>query len=91
MVSVSSFPFRTVFCMNRLCAWLSLLTGTPQIQKLMTVMIRQHEALFPPSKDVAPSPPIEKSDKKKNSAPRSFVGWESAEVTTSHNHFQRSP
>nr|XP_029494060.1 rho GTPase-activating protein 25-like [Oncorhynchus nerka] len=58
---------------------ITMMKGTPQIQKLMTVMIRQHEALFPPSKDVAPSPPIEKSDKKKNSAPRSFVGWESAE------------
>uniref|UniRef100_A0A4W5R7Z7 Rho GTPase activating protein 25 n=1 Tax=Hucho hucho TaxID=62062 RepID=A0A4W5R7Z7_9TELE len=68
---------------------ITMMKGTPQIQKLMTVMIRQHEALFPPSKDLAPSPPIKKSDNKKNSAPRSFVGWESAEVTTSHNYFQR--
>ncbi|XP_023834501.1 rho GTPase-activating protein 25 isoform X1 [Salvelinus sp. IW2-2015] len=58
---------------------ITMMTGTPQIQKLMTVMIRQHEALFPPSKDVAPSPPSKKSESKKNSAPRSFVGWESAE------------
>ncbi|KAG9333055.1 hypothetical protein JZ751_013840 [Albula glossodonta] len=35
----------------------TMMKGTPQIQKLMTVMIRQHEDLFPPSKDVAPSPP----------------------------------
>lgn len=34
---------------------ITMMKGTPQIQKLMTVMIRQHEALFPPSKDVAPS------------------------------------
>lgn len=56
-----------------------LFTATPQIQKLMTVMIRQHEALFPPSKDVLPSPPSKKVESKK-STPRSFVGWESAEV-----------
>ncbi|XP_023858774.1 rho GTPase-activating protein 25 [Salvelinus sp. IW2-2015] len=58
---------------------ITMMKDTPQIQKLMTVMIRQHKALFPPSKDVAPSPPTEKSDNKKSSAPRSFVGWESAE------------
>ncbi|XP_010874931.1 rho GTPase-activating protein 25 [Esox lucius] len=57
----------------------TMMKATPLIQKLMTVMIRQHAALFPPSKDVAPSPPRQKSDNKKNNAPRSFVGWESAE------------
>ncbi|CAB1322160.1 unnamed protein product [Coregonus sp. 'balchen'] len=51
---------------------ITMMKGTPQIQKLMTVMIRQHEALFPPSEDVAPSPPSKKSESKKHSAPRSF-------------------
>lgn len=59
--------------------------ATPQIQKLMTVLIRQHEALFPPSKDVLPSPPAKKSESKKKNTPRSFVGWESAEVRASSN------
>lgn len=57
---------------------ITVMKATPQIQKLMTVMIRQHEALFPPSKDEVPSPPTNKSDSQKN-APRSFVGWESTE------------
>lgn len=60
---------------------ITMMKGTPQIQKVMTVMIRQHADLFPPSNDVAPSPPSKKSDSK-NSAPRSFVGWESAECET---------
>ncbi|XP_029915056.1 rho GTPase-activating protein 25 [Myripristis murdjan] len=59
---------------------ITVMKATPQIQKLMTVLIRQHEALFPPSKDVLPSPPAKKSGSKKKSAPRSFVGWESAEM-----------
>lgn len=42
-------------------------------------MIRQHEALFPLSKDVLPSPPSNKAESQKNT-PRSFVGWESSEV-----------
>lgn len=54
-------------------------TATPQIQKLMTVMIRRHETLFPLSKDVLPPSPSNKAESQKN-APRSFVGWESAEV-----------
>lgn len=68
--------------LRRLTFWPRCLfpsTATPQIQNLMTVMIRQHEALFPPSKDVLPSPPRKKAESQKN-APRSFVGWESAEV-----------
>uniref|UniRef100_A0A668AT89 Rho GTPase activating protein 25 n=1 Tax=Myripristis murdjan TaxID=586833 RepID=A0A668AT89_9TELE len=64
---------------------ITVMKATPQIQKLMTVLIRQHEALFPPSKDVLPSPPAKKSGSKKKSAPRSFVGWESAEVRPSSN------
>ncbi|KAJ8005844.1 hypothetical protein DPEC_G00122130 [Dallia pectoralis] len=57
----------------------TMMKATPLIQKLMTVLIRQHVPLFPPSKDVAASPPSQKSDSKKNNAPRSFVGWESSE------------
>ncbi|KAK2837681.1 hypothetical protein Q5P01_014893 [Channa striata] len=58
---------------------ITVMKATPQIQKLMTVMIRQHETLFPLSKDVLPSPPSKKAESQKN-APRSFVGWESAEM-----------
>uniref|UniRef100_A0A3P9MP98 Rho GTPase activating protein 25 n=1 Tax=Oryzias latipes TaxID=8090 RepID=A0A3P9MP98_ORYLA len=57
----------------------SVMKATPKIQKLMTVMIRQHESLFPPSKDPPPSSPPAKSANQNNS-PRSFVGWESAEM-----------
>ncbi|KFP67041.1 Rho GTPase-activating protein 25, partial [Cariama cristata] len=55
-----------------------IMRGTPQIQKVMTVMISDHADLFPPSKDVPPSPPAQRNDKK---APilRSSVGWDSAE------------
>uniref|UniRef100_A0A8C0Y2H4 Rho GTPase-activating protein 24 n=1 Tax=Cyprinus carpio carpio TaxID=630221 RepID=A0A8C0Y2H4_CYPCA len=63
---------------------ISMMKGTPMIQKVMTVMIRHHELLFPPSKDKLPSPlPSKKSKSKKNSNPRSFVGWESAECEVS--------
>ncbi|KAM6930237.1 rho GTPase-activating protein 25 [Xenentodon cancila] len=58
---------------------ITVMKATPQIQKLMTMMIRQHEALFPVSKDVIPSSPSNKAESQKN-APRSFVGWESAEM-----------
>ncbi|XP_024908548.1 rho GTPase-activating protein 25-like isoform X2 [Cynoglossus semilaevis] len=58
---------------------ITVMKATPHIQKLMTVMIRQHEVLFPPSKDLLPSPPSKKAESKK-STPRSFVGWESAEI-----------
>ncbi|XP_061586419.1 rho GTPase-activating protein 25 [Cololabis saira] len=58
---------------------ITVMKATPQIQKLMTVMIRRHEALFPLSKDVVPSSPSNKAESQKN-APRSFVGWESAEM-----------
>lgn len=58
---------------------ITVMKATPQIQKLMTVMIRQHETLFPLSKDVLPSPPANKAESQKNT-PRSFVGWESAEM-----------
>ncbi|XP_074784630.1 rho GTPase-activating protein 25 isoform X2 [Athene noctua] len=55
-----------------------IMRGTPQIQKVMTVMISDHEDLFPPSKDVLPSPPAHKNDKKAP-IPRSSVGWDAAE------------
>ncbi|KFW69325.1 Rho GTPase-activating protein 25, partial [Pygoscelis adeliae] len=55
-----------------------IMRGTPQIQKVMTVMISDHADLFPPSKDVLPSPPAQKNDKKAP-IPRSSVGWDSAE------------
>ncbi|XP_030594294.1 rho GTPase-activating protein 25 [Archocentrus centrarchus] len=58
---------------------ITVMKATPQIQKLMTVMIRQHETLFPLSKDVLPSSPSNKAESQKN-APRSFVGWESSEM-----------
>ncbi|XP_074526392.1 rho GTPase-activating protein 25 [Halichoeres trimaculatus] len=58
---------------------ITVMKATPQIQKLMTVMIRQHETLFPLSKDVLPASPSNKAESQKNT-PRSFVGWESAEM-----------
>uniref|UniRef100_A0A3B3CLW6 Rho GTPase activating protein 25 n=1 Tax=Oryzias melastigma TaxID=30732 RepID=A0A3B3CLW6_ORYME len=63
----------------------TMMKATPQIQKLMTVMIRQHESLFPPIKDPPPSSPPVKTENQKNS-PRSFVGWESAEVQYMKRH-----
>ncbi|NXJ80561.1 RHG25 protein, partial [Trogon melanurus] len=55
-----------------------IMRGTPRIQKVMTVMISDHAELFPPSKDVPPSPPTQKNDKKAP-IPRSSVGWDAAE------------
>ncbi|XP_053944902.1 rho GTPase-activating protein 25 isoform X2 [Cuculus canorus] len=55
-----------------------IMRGTPQIQKVMTVMISDHADLFPPSKDVLPSSPAHKNDKKAH-IPRSSVGWDAAE------------
>ncbi|NXV36873.1 RHG25 protein, partial [Rissa tridactyla] len=55
-----------------------IMRGTPQIQKVMTVMISDHADLFPPSKDVPPSLPALKNDKKAP-IPRSSVGWDAAE------------
>ncbi|CAL8262554.1 unnamed protein product [Boreogadus saida] len=60
---------------------ITMMKATPQIQRLMTLMIRHHEELFPRARDLPPSPPASKTrKKKKSSAPRSFVGWEGAEV-----------
>ncbi|NWT85893.1 RHG25 protein, partial [Lanius ludovicianus] len=58
-----------------------IMRGTPQVQKVMTVMISDHEKLFPPSKDVPPSPPAQKNEKKAP-VPRSSVGWGAAEGPT---------
>ncbi|NXA66128.1 RHG25 protein, partial [Mohoua ochrocephala] len=55
-----------------------IMRGTPQVQKVMTVMISDHEKLFPPSKDVPPSPPALKNEKK-GPVSRSSVGWGAAE------------
>lgn len=58
---------------------MTVMKATTQIQNLMRVMIKQHETLFPVSKDVLPASPSNKAESQKN-APRSFVGWESAEL-----------
>ncbi|NXM02536.1 RHG25 protein, partial [Tyrannus savana] len=56
----------------------SIMRGTPRVQKVMTVMISDHESLFPLSKDVPLSPPAPQNDKKAP-VPRSSVGWGAAE------------
>ncbi|XP_074143251.1 rho GTPase-activating protein 25 isoform X1 [Sminthopsis crassicaudata] len=56
-----------------------IMTGTLQIQRVMTMMIRDHEVLFPKSKDITPSSPAQKHDSKKSPVPRSSVGWDAAE------------
>ncbi|NWU87102.1 RHG25 protein, partial [Onychorhynchus coronatus] len=56
----------------------TIMRGTPRVQKVMTVMISDHENLFPLSKDVPLSPPAPKNDKKAP-VPRSSVGWGAAE------------
>ncbi|NWI13494.1 RHG25 protein, partial [Crypturellus soui] len=57
-----------------------IMRGTPQIQKVMTVMISDHADLFPAAKDGPPSADAEKnSDLKKGPVPRSSVGWDAAE------------
>nr|XP_025873601.1 rho GTPase-activating protein 25 isoform X1 [Vulpes vulpes] len=56
-----------------------IMRGTPQIQRVMTMMIRDHEVLFPKSKDVPLSPPAQKNDPKKPPVARSSVGWDATE------------
>ncbi|XP_007065540.2 rho GTPase-activating protein 25 isoform X1 [Chelonia mydas] len=57
-----------------------IMRGTPQIQRVMTVMISDHAKLFPVSKDEPPSPPAtQRNDSKKIQVPRSSVGWDAAE------------
>ncbi|XP_054853927.1 rho GTPase-activating protein 25 [Eublepharis macularius] len=57
----------------------TIMRGTHHIQKAMTVMISEHTTLFPVSKDVPPSPPLQKGDSKKTPVPRSSVGWGAVE------------
>uniref|UniRef100_G3URM3 Rho GTPase activating protein 25 n=1 Tax=Meleagris gallopavo TaxID=9103 RepID=G3URM3_MELGA len=59
----------------------TIMRGTLPIQKVMTVMISNHADLFPPSKDVPPSPTAQQNDKK-TPILRSSVGWDSAEDST---------
>ncbi|XP_032208204.1 rho GTPase-activating protein 25 isoform X3 [Mustela erminea] len=56
-----------------------IMRGTPQIQRVMTMMIRDHEVLFPKSKDAPLSPPAQKNDPKKPPVARSSVGWDATE------------
>lgn len=58
-----------------------IMSGTPQIQRVMTMMIRDHEVLFPKSKDVPVSPTTQKNDPKKPPVTRSSVGWDATEDT----------
>lgn len=58
---------------------LFFLSGTLQIQRVMTMMIRDHEVLFPKSKDAPLSPPAQKNDPKKPPVARSSVGWDATE------------
>ncbi|NXC98842.1 RHG25 protein, partial [Certhia familiaris] len=68
-----------------------IMRGTPQVQKVMTVMISDHQKLFPPAKDVPPSPPAQKTEKKAP-VPRSCVGWGAAEDPRPPcSVFQRDP
>ncbi|KGL84621.1 Rho GTPase-activating protein 25, partial [Tinamus guttatus] len=57
-----------------------IMRGTPQIQKVVTVMISDHAELFPASKDGSLSSDAEKPNEfKKAPVPRSSVGWDAAE------------
>nr|XP_045009464.1 rho GTPase-activating protein 25 isoform X2 [Jaculus jaculus] len=56
-----------------------IMRGTPQIQRVMTMMIRDHEVLFPKSKDALLSPSAQKNDPKKPPVPRNSVGWDATE------------
>ncbi|XP_042636775.1 rho GTPase-activating protein 25 [Orycteropus afer afer] len=56
-----------------------IMRGTPQIQRVMTMMIRDHEVLFPKSKDAPLLPPAQKNDPKKPPVARSSVGWDATE------------
>ncbi|KAM5227235.1 rho GTPase-activating protein 25 isoform 2-T2 [Ctenodactylus gundi] len=56
-----------------------IMRGTPQIQRVMTMMIRDHEVLFPKSEDTPLSPFAQKNDPKKPPVPRSSVGWDATE------------
>ncbi|XP_041065759.1 rho GTPase-activating protein 25-like [Carcharodon carcharias] len=53
----------------------AIMRGTPQVQKLMTILISSHDELFPKHEDKPPSP-------LRISAQRSMVGWGAAEFAT---------
>ncbi|CAH2274770.1 rho GTPase-activating 25 [Pelobates cultripes] len=61
----------------------AIMQSTPQIQKLMTVMISYHEKFFPKTNDLPAEPAPQKNDCKKLQVPRSSVGWETSEETVS--------
>ncbi|XP_072341730.1 rho GTPase-activating protein 25-like isoform X3 [Scyliorhinus torazame] len=53
----------------------AIMRGTPQIQKLMTILISKHDELFPKLEDKPPSP-------LRTSVQRSMVGWGAADLAT---------
>uniref|UniRef100_A0A670Z935 Rho GTPase-activating protein 24 n=1 Tax=Pseudonaja textilis TaxID=8673 RepID=A0A670Z935_PSETE len=57
----------------------TIMRGTPQIQKVMTTMISDHKKLFPGAKDPQPSPPPSESGSKKAPVLRSSVGWDAVQ------------
>ncbi|KAM5171864.1 rho GTPase-activating protein 25 [Mantella aurantiaca] len=61
----------------------ALMRGAPQIQKLMTVMISDHEKFFPKTTEQPPEPASQKNDFKMGQLPRSSVGWDAAEESFS--------
>ncbi|XP_040270389.1 rho GTPase-activating protein 25 [Bufo bufo] len=61
----------------------ALMRGAPQIQKLMTVMIRNHEKFFPKTNDQLVEAKMQRNDLKKVQITRSSVGWDAAEDTVS--------
>ncbi|XP_058050098.1 rho GTPase-activating protein 25 isoform X2 [Ahaetulla prasina] len=57
----------------------TIMRGTPQIQKVMMTMISDHEKLFPGAKDARPSPPPSESSSIKTPVLRSSVGWDAVQ------------
>ncbi|XP_013929259.1 PREDICTED: rho GTPase-activating protein 25 [Thamnophis sirtalis] len=57
----------------------TIMRGTPQIQKVMTAMIGDHEKLFPGFKDARPVPPPSESSSTKAPVLRSSVGWDAVQ------------
>uniref|UniRef100_A0A803TRW2 Rho-GAP domain-containing protein n=1 Tax=Anolis carolinensis TaxID=28377 RepID=A0A803TRW2_ANOCA len=54
----------------------TIMKGTPQIQRVVAALIRGHERFFPPSKDQRPPLPQQANDPAKNPGPRNAVGWD---------------
>ncbi|XP_063788130.1 rho GTPase-activating protein 25 isoform X2 [Pseudophryne corroboree] len=61
----------------------ALMTGAPQIQKLMTVMISHQDKFFPKTNDLLIESKTQKNDPKNMQMPRSSVGWDAAEDSVS--------